>query len=99
MKGFYVDTDCNDKFIIVFDAHDELICSDFFYTSSYTVLQARLLGLSYPDYLRFCQSKGAKLKGHTGYAGPSWADKKSCQEVCNMLEKEWQRLIKEVKFK
>lgn len=99
MKGFYIDTSSNGKYMIYFNAYDDIITDDFYYTSSYIVLQARLLGLSYPDYLLFCQSKGAKLKGRTGYINVLWEDKNQCQEICNMLEKEWQTLLKKIKFK
>ena len=97
MKGFKVDTSANDKYFIVFDGYAALP-ETLPYTSSYLLLQARLLGLSYPDYLRFCQSKGGKLKGKTGYTIVLWEDKKQCQEVCNLIEKEWQKLIKMISF-
>ena len=72
---------------------------DFCYTSSYHLIGARLLGLSYGDFLKFCQSKGAKLRGNKGYTYPIWKNRKDCQGVCNILEKEWLKVIKAINFK
>lgn len=99
MKGFTIEQNASEKYIITFIGHDVFDDTCFYYSSSYIVLQARLLGLSYPDYLIYCQSKGATLKGRNGYCTPFWEDKSSCQEVCNLLEKNWQTLIKAIKFK
>lgn len=101
MKAFSIISNCTEEyFLINFNGFNSLLPNeDYCYKSSYQVLNARLLGLSYPSYLRFCQSKGAKLHGRDGYAYPTWKNKKECQEVCNMIEKEWQKLIKEINFK
>jgi hypothetical protein len=100
MKDFEVYLGCTeDYYYIRFTGHDKIMTEDYCYISSFHVLDARLLGLSYPDYLRFCQSRGAKLYGRNGYAYPTWKDKRECQQVCNLIEKEWQKLLKQVKFK
>lgn len=65
------------------------------YTSSYNILAARLLGLSYPDYLKYCASIGAKLRGSEGYAYPSWKEKTAADKLCKRLNEEWDKVVKE----
>lgn len=72
--------------------------SSFNFTSSYHVLGARLLGLSYPDYLTYCQSTGARLRGRNGYTYPVWESNAAAQSVMKKLEKQWSLLTKEIKF-
>ncbi len=61
---------------------------------SYVVLPARLLGMTYPDYLRWCRSKGGELRGKTGYTTVVFKDKNICKEICDMINKEWKRVEK-----
>lgn len=69
------------------------------YTSSYHVIAARLLGFSYPDYLRYCRSNGAQLKGREGYTFPQWIEKADAQKICDRLNLEWEKLIKNTNLK
>ena len=57
---------------------------------SLNVLQARLLGLPYPDYLQFCRAnyKGI-LRGREGYSHCVYKEKANCQAVCKLLNTEW----------
>lgn len=57
--------------------------------SSFHVLEARLLKMSYPDYLRFLRANGAELRGKQGYTVATFKNKADCQKICNMLNKEW----------
>ena len=59
---------------------------------SYNVLGARLLGLSFPDYLRYLRANGAELHGKTGYSYATFEDKAKCQSICTLLNKEWDRV-------
>lgn len=61
---------------------------------SFNVLPARLLDMSFPDYLRFLRANGAKLCGKNGYSFGIFKDKDDCQKICNMLNKEWKRVEK-----
>ena len=56
---------------------------------SFNVLGARLLNLSYPDYLRYLRSIGADLRGRNGYSFAIFKDKEKCQSICTRLNKEW----------
>ena len=40
------------------------------FKSSYHVIGARLLGFCYPDYLRYCRTLGAEIRGTQGYSFP-----------------------------
>lgn len=59
---------------------------------SFNVLGARLLNLSYPDYLRYLRANGAELYGRTGYSYAYFEDKGKCQSICTLLNKEWDRV-------
>lgn len=60
---------------------------------SLNVLQARLLGLSYPDYLQFCRAhhKGI-LRGRAGYSYCVYKEKANCQAICKLLNTEWNKV-------
>lgn len=66
-----------------------------YFTSSYNVVPARLLGFTYPDYLRYCRAHGAILKGKDGYTHPVWTDKTDCKKICDLINKEWEKVAKE----
>ena len=59
---------------------------------SFAVLGARLLNLSYPNYLRYLRANGADLKGKTGIATAFFKDKAACQSICTTLNKEWNKI-------
>lgn len=96
MSKFTVGRTTDDKFYMLrFEIDDEISDRpEFEFRSSYHVLDARLLGLSYPDYLKFCSSKGAKLRGRKGYTYPIWEKEKDCKEICQLLNKEWSEIRK-----
>lgn len=72
--------------------------NEYHFTSSYHVLAARLMGLRYTDYLRYCQSRGARLRGKLGYAHPIWKDRKEAEIVMSELNKNWEILEKSINF-
>lgn len=59
---------------------------------SFNVLGARLLNMTYPDYLRYLRANGAELYGRIGYSYAHFEDKTKCQEVCSLLNKEWNKI-------
>lgn len=77
----------------IFDFFEDNTLINF--TSSYNVIAARLLGLSYPDYLRYCQSIGARIKGKYSYSYPVWTDKAAADKLCNKLNEEWNKVVNE----
>ena len=63
---------------------------------SYNVLGALLLHMSYPDYLRYLRANGAELFGKAGYSYAYFKNKTKCQEICSLLNKEWNKIKKYV---
>ena len=62
---------------------------------SFNVIQARLFGLSYPDYLRMLRSEyNATLCGKQGYSYAIFKDSKDCDRICKELNKRW-AIVKE----
>ena len=98
MKGFELCKTADEKYYrIAFIGHDAIRNLGENYTSSYYVLAARLLGLKYNDFLIFCRSRGARLRGKTGYCFPIWSVEKDGQEVVKVLNEEWNKLEKFLK--
>ena len=65
---------------------------------SLNVLAARLLDLSYPDYLQYCRANfNGLLRGRTGYSYCVYKDKKDCEKLCEILNKEWVNVEKFLK--
>ncbi len=67
------------------------------FRSSYYVLGARLLGLTYPDFLVYCLQnfKSVRLFGKKGYCYAAFKDISECQKLCNILEKELKELLQD----
>lgn len=59
---------------------------------SFNVLQARLLHMTYPDYLKYLRANGGELCGRKGYSYVVFKDKKICEKFCSQLNKEWDRI-------
>lgn len=58
------------------------------YKASYWILGSRLLGLSYPNYLRYLRDKyGATLVGRNGIPRFYFKEKKNCEKVIDELNK------------
>lgn len=57
-------------------------------TGSYHVFKARLMGLSYPDFLRLARDTyGAELKGREGFIIEIFMDNKKANILCAELNK------------
>lgn len=57
---------------------------------SYNVMGARVLGLEYPDYLRFCRDEhNAILQGKQGYSYPLFKVEKDAQNLIKVLNKQY----------
>ena len=67
--------------------HSELL-PDHTMRGSYHVLEARLMMLSYPQYLRLCRDVyGAELFGKKSFVVPYFSDKKKAQPLIDELNK------------
>lgn len=58
---------------------------------SWNILQARVLGITYPQYLKYCMSYGGQLRGRTGYSYCVFKDKGICNMICKKLNEEWSK--------
>lgn len=65
---------------------------DIYCKGSYNVIAARLLGFTYPDYLRYCRAHGGILRGKAGYSFCVFKEKKDCDNICRMLNVQMKRL-------
>lgn len=64
-------------------------------TGSYNVIQARLFGLSFPDYLRFVRDKyHATLVGRAGYTYFVFNNSADCDALVAELNKRWAKIKK-----
>ena len=70
-------------------------CPDLTIPQSALILAARLLGLSYPDYLRFCISKGGTIIGRTGFPHIIFKDNKNAEAICSLINAEWTKFYAE----
>ena len=66
--------------------------------SNYHILCARVLGFTYPDYLRFCICNGAHLKGREGYCYPVFKDKKDAQKIAKLCNEYWKPYSKKLEL-
>lgn len=67
-------------------------CPNLICKGSYGVLAARLLGLTYPDYLRYCASNGGTLKGKMGFPITYFKNKKDAEKICKQINIEWDKI-------
>ena len=86
---FYVDTNCDEKFVVYLDT--ELIerLPNFHFHGSLITVAARTLGYSYAEYLKFCSVNGATLRGREGYTYPVYKNKEDATKVCKILNENW----------
>lgn len=65
-------------------------------TGSFNVLLARLLGLSYPDSLRYFRDYyNARIEGKEGwYCVMRFDSEKDCQRLCDLLSSRWEQIVR-----
>ena len=85
------------QYLIAMDDIDWVRDNGVIYRGSFQVLGSRLLGLSYPDYLRYLQSCGGILKGKIGHPYVYFKDKAAAQKVCNLLNQKWAEVLEILK--
>lgn len=63
---------------------------------SYNVVMARLFGLSFPNFLRYCREVyGADINGRQGYSYLTFKDNEKCTRLVNELNRRWDLMLKE----
>lgn len=98
LMRFFAPQECisYNGFMPVFLDNDVLRDKEGFnFNSSYHVLDARLIGLSYPDYLLWVvKNYNAKLGGKGGYCYPYFEKITDCQKFCRVLEEKFRDFLK-----
>lgn len=92
MKAFKVTETCteNEYMVGLDDYIYQLIGKQ---SGSFNIVAARILGFSYPDYLRYVrQNHNATLKGKEGYSYAIYKDRKDCVAVVTLLNDVWRRV-------
>lgn len=98
MKGlFRVEESQDGKYIIGFNEvlyNEVLKLVPYEKRGSYNVLYARIMGLTYAEYLRYARDiYGATIqgKGHK-FPIPVWDDSKECNRLCKELSTRWNKI-------
>lgn len=96
MKAFVVRETCDlQNWMIGLSEEFHEKCPDLICKGSYGVLAARLLGISYPNYLRYCATHGGTLRGRQGFPTCYFKNKKDAEIICQEINKEWDKFYLE----
>lgn len=88
MSAFRVDINpLSDKYMIFFGDEVYAYFQDGIYCGYYP---ARVLGISFPEYLRYCRDEcGGTIYGKTGYPYVQYDKKEDAQKICKLLNTYW----------
>lgn len=92
MRAFKVTETCteNEYMVGLEDSIYQLIGKQ---SGSFNIVTARILGFTYPDYLRYVrQNHNATLKGKQGYSYAIYKDRKDCVAVVTLLNDAWRKV-------
>lgn len=92
MRAFKVTEACteNEYMVGLEDSIYQLIGKQ---SGSFNIVAARILGFTYPDYLRYVrQNHNATLKGKQGYSYAIYKDRKDCVAVVTLLNDAWRKV-------
>ena len=100
MNAFTVREACNSNaFIIGLTEEFHQKCPKLIAEGSYSILASRLLGINYDDFLRYCAVNGGTLKGRTGFPHCTFEKKTDALNICNKINKEWDKVYEVIKEK
>lgn len=92
MRAFMVGEACNEDEYMV-RLTDEMFSLMGCQSGSFNIVAARILGFTYPDYLRYVrQNHNATLKGKQGYSYAIYKDRKDCVAVVTLLNDAWRKV-------
>lgn len=92
MRAFMVSEACNEGEYMV-KLTDEMFSLMGCQSGSFNIVAARILGFSYPDYLRYVRDNhNAILKGKQGYSYAVYRDRKDCVAVVTLLNDTWRKV-------
>lgn len=88
---------CDNKFKI--HLNEEAFLGEHCY-GSLNVVAARILGISYPNYLRYMRDNyAATIRGKNGYPYLVFDTKEDCNEAIKFLNSYWRQFTKQVNLK
>ena len=96
MKAFKVKETCSDNEYMVGleDSVYELIGKT---SGSFNLIAARILGFTYPDYLRYVRDNfNAELRGRQGYSYAIYKNKNDCTGIVKILNDAWKEVEEEI---
>lgn len=95
---YCVKENCDGLFLIGMDDVPFAEYAAQYMNGSYNVLAARILGFTYPDYLRYVrQNFNGELRGKEGYSYCIFKNKKDAMKLALKLNKEWEKIEKVIK--
>lgn len=86
-EAFVVKENCNGKFIICLSEQFHEDFPDFVCHQSYSIFAARLVGMNYPTYLRYCVANGGELVGKQGYPAIHFKSESDAKNVVKEINK------------
>lgn len=93
MKPFTVLDHYEEGFYMVFFEHPDFMGGNF--GGSYHIIASRILGLTYPNYLRYMRDKfGGEIRGREGYSTVIFKDQGKALIAAQELNKAWQSVEK-----
>lgn len=75
--------------------HDDF--SDFVCQQTYSIFAARLLGMHYSDYCRYCVKNGGELHNKQGYPVAYFEKKENAEKIIKEINKNYAIMVKTLK--
>lgn len=98
MKAFKVtDGVDNDTYMVGLEDEIYKLITPYYLNGSYNIIEARVLGFSYPNYLRFVRDNyNATLKGNAGYSYAIYKNRNDCYDIVKLLNAFWEKIEKDL---
>lgn len=91
-EAFVVRENPDGKFILSLSEQFHQDFPDFVCHQSYGILAARLVGMTYPTFLRYCAAHGGELVGKKGYPATHFKSEKDAKMVVKEINKGYKAL-------
>lgn len=86
-EAFVVNESPNGKFILSLSEKFHEDFPDFICHQSYGILAARLVGMTYPTFLRYCAAHGGELVGKQGYPATYFKSESDAKAIVKEINK------------
>ena len=98
MRFFNIDEGIEDNtWVVGLEDDAYALITPYYINGSYNIVAARMLGLSYPDYLRYIrQNYNATLRGRQGYSYAFFKNRNDCYDLVDLLNKKWKEVEEEI---